>query len=572
MINKRTYLKKMILIGGALVIVMGAWIGARNRKPKEVAVPVIKVQQGPLTISVTSAGSIQSRDKVIISNELEGNSTVIWVIDEGMTVKPGDLLVEFNASELVEKRKEQEIIVGNSESAVTVTSEKLEITKGDCEASQLDSEVEQTLAKMEREKYERGDYPQQRRQSEAEMALADEDVQRATEKFEWSKRLAESSFLTRTDLQADQLELKRKQINLEMSQTKMSVLTNYTVLQQQAALNSRLRKAERAHVRVAWQNKATLRQVESELRARSREYERATNRLAELDVQIEKSKIFAKTNGIVLYASTVQISRRQWWVKPLAVGGTAVERQELIYIPLESGMVVETMAPEASLTKVSKGMSAKVKIDAFPGRVFDGKLVKIGILPDGQSSSLNPDLKLYKCEIECDFQNVTIRPGMSCDVELVKDAYNMAMYVPVQCVVRENGLPVLYVRKNGAWVAQEIRVGFDNNRMIHVMEGVKVGDEVMLAPPIKESKSEEKDSRQMEELRRRNKARAHEDEEMDSPPPVKAKKLTPLEKEEISSESKVNGVGESKTDSHVEKKSDDSALSTAGASNKEAGK
>jgi hypothetical protein len=216
-------------------------------------------------------------------------------------------------------------------------------------------------------------------------------------------------------------------------------------------------------------------------------------------------------------------------------------------------------------------MSAKVKIDAFPGRVFDGKLVKIGILPDGQSSSLNPDLKLYKCEIECDFQNVTIRPGMSCDVELVKDSYNKAMYVPVQCVVRENGIPVLYVRKNGAWIAQEVRVGFDNNRMIHIMEGVKVGDEVMLAPPIKESKSEEKDSRQMEELRRRNKARAHEDEETDPLPPVKIKKRKPLEKDEDPAETKVNGIGVTKADSPVEKKSDGPALSTLGASTKEAG-
>jgi HlyD family secretion protein len=577
--KKRISIKKWILVSGGLLLVLGAWLGVRNRKPKEVAVPVIKVQEGPLTISVTSAGSIQSRDKVVIANELEGHNTVIWVIDEGVNVKPGDLLVEFNASHLIEKRNEQEISVGNIESALTVTREKLEITKGDCEASQLDSEVELQLAKMEREKYEQGDFPQLRRQYESDMALADEEVQRATEKLDWSKRLAEASFLTRTDLQADQLELKRRQIQLEMAQTKMSVLTNYTVLQQKATLSSRLRKAERAQIRIAWQNKATLRQVESELRARGREYDRATNRLAELNVQIEKSKIFAPTNGIVLYASTVQISRRQWWVKPLAVGGSVVERQELIYIPLESGMVVETMAPEASLTKVTKGMSAKIKIDAFPGRVFDGKLVKIGILPDGQSSSLNPDLKLYKCEIECDFQDVTIRPGMSCDVELVKDSYDKVMYVPVQCVVRENGMPILYVRRNGVWTAQMVRVGFDNNRMIRIIDGVKVGEEVMMAPPIKESKSEDKDSQQMEDARRRMKARAQEDDALDQPPPLKSKKRKPVVKEDDPTETKTPGTGENKTEvngdvkteAHHEKKRDAATVGIVGTSTKETG-
>ena len=523
MIKKSNNSKKKILLGCTILLIIGTFLAFRNRKPKELEVPVVKVQEGPLSISVTTAGSIQSRDKAVVANELEGASTIIWVIDEGTPVKSGDFLIEFNASDLIEKRNEQEIVVGNTESAVTVTKEKLEIVKGDCDASLLDGEVELALAKMDREKYESGDYPQQRRQFESDITLADEEVQRAMEKLEWSKRLSESSFLTRTDLQADELELKRKQINYEMAKTKLLVLTNYTVVQQQAVMGSRLRKAERAHVRVAWQNKATLRQVQSELRARSREYERATNRLAELNVQIQKSKIVAPTNGIVLYASTVQISRRQWWVKPLAVGGTAVERQELIYIPLESGMVVETMVPEASLTKINRGMLAKIKIDAFPGREFDGKLVKIGVLPDGQSASLNPDLKLYKCEIECDFQDLTIRPGMSCDVELIKESFNKVLYVPVQCVVRENGVPMIYVRKNGKWMPQMVRVGFDNNRMIHLLGGVVAGDEVMLAPPIKEVTSEEKEVSQ-KELDRRKKRAALEDEEasdFDSREPMK---------------------------------------------------
>jgi HlyD family secretion protein len=67
------------------------------------------------------------------------------------------------------------------------------------------------------------------------------------------------------------------------------------------------------------------------------------------------------------------------------------------------------------------------------------------------------------------------------------------LYVPVQCVVRENGLPIIYVRRKGVWIAQVVRVGFDNNRMIHVMEGLSVGEEVMMAPPIQESKSEDND-------------------------------------------------------------------------------
>ncbi|MCL1919796.1 MAG: HlyD family efflux transporter periplasmic adaptor subunit [Kiritimatiellaeota bacterium] len=486
MSKRKNGYKKFIVIGGGAVVAIVLAVVFWTRKPNDETVPTAKVKEGPLSISVTSSGSIQSRDKVILTSELEGNNTVIWVVDEGVRVAAGDLLLEFNSSDLLEKHKEQEIVVANAETAVIVTDERLGIVKGDCEAALLDAEVEQKLAKMEQEKYDEGDYPQQLRQFVADIALAEEEVERATEKLAGSQRLAEANFLTRTELQADELERKRKDINLEMARTKLDVLTNYTVHQQQAALEGRMRRADRALARVAWQNKATLRQVESELRARNREFERATNRLSELNFQISKSKIYAPTNGIILYASTVQISRRQWWVRPLAVGGMAVQRQELIYIPLDSGMVVEVMIPEASLTKIGVGMPAKVKIDAFPGRVFNGQLVKIAILPDGQSAQLNPDLKLYKCEIECDFKELTIRPGMSCDVELIKETYEKALYIPVQCVVREEGKPVVYLNSGARWEPRVVEVGFDNNRMIHILDGLRPGEEVMLAPPIKE--------------------------------------------------------------------------------------
>ena len=121
-----------------------------------------------------------------------------------------------------------------------------------------------------------------------------------------------------------------------------------------------------------------------------------------------------------------------------------------------------------------------------PGKFSAGRLVKIGILPDGQSAQLNPDLKLYKCEIECEFNDVTIRPGMSCDVELIKESYDDVLYVPVQCVVRMEGVPHVYVNNGTEWGPRAIRVGLDNNRMIHVLEGVREGEEIMLAPPVKE--------------------------------------------------------------------------------------
>ena len=482
--------KKWFWIGimAMAVVAVAAWLFGGGADTDE-ATPVFTVAEGPLTIGITASGSVQSRDKVVLRSELEGRNTILWVVEDGVSVKTGDLLVEFDAAALVEKRNDQEITANTAHGNLIIAEERLEVTKGECEGNLLEREVTLDLAKMALEKYEKGDFPEEKRQREADIALADEELQRAAEKLDWSRKLAKEGFLTRTELQADELALRRKQIDLEMAKTKMNVLTNYTVHQQRATLQSDVRKATRAVTRTQWQNKSQIRQGETEIVQRSREYYRATNRLAELNFQISKSKIYAPTNGIVLYSST---AKRRWWENPLAAGESAVQRQELIYIPLDEGMIIEIMVPEASLNKLEAGMSASVKVDAFPDQVFDGKLSKIGILPDAQSTRLNPDLKMFKCELECDFRDAVVRPGMSCDIELVKETYAKAVYCPIQCVVRIDGDAYVYVQDGSAWVPRKVEVGLDNNRMIHILKGVEPGEVVMTAPPVQEEKEEEK--------------------------------------------------------------------------------
>ena len=485
MLKKKWFWMVAVALVAAAV---AAWLFGGGDSTDETT-PVFTVAEGPLTIGITASGSVQSRDKVVLRSELEGRNTILWVVEDGVSVKTGDLLVEFDAAALVEKRNDQEITANTAHGNLIIAEERLEVTKGECEGNLLEREVTLDLAKMALEKYEKGDFPEEKRQREADIALANEELQRAAEKLDWSRKLAKEGFLTRTELQADELALRRKEIDLEMAKTKMNVLTNYTVHQQRATLQSDVRKATRAVTRTQWQNKSQIRQGETEIVQRSREYYRATNRLAELNFQISKSKIYAPTNGIVLYSST---AKRRWWENPLAAGESAVQRQELIYIPLDEGMIIEIMVPEASLNKLEAGMAATVKVDAFPDQVFNGKLSKIGILPDAQSTRLNPDLKMFKCELECDFRDAVVRPGMSCDIELIKETYAKAVYCPIQCVVRIDGDAYVYVQDGSEWILRKVEVGLDNNRMIHILKGVEPGEIIMTAPPVQEEKEEDK--------------------------------------------------------------------------------
>lgn len=468
----------LVLLGGGLAA--GRFL---TRASGEDLGPLHTVERGPLTISVITAGTVQSRRTAVVRSQAEGRNTVIWIIDEGRTVSNGQLLVELDASTLSDRRTDQQILVGNAESALIASTEKLAIARIERESSVSAAELKLQLARLEQEKYQRGEFPQTLQEQEGRIALAHEEVERASESLSWTRRLAEEGYLTRTELQADEMALKQKRISLETAVTSLNVLTNYSQRQQQATLSFNVRQAEMDLERVQRQTRANVVQAESDLRARQLEVERQRSKLANLEQQVQNCRIVAPTNGVVIYHSTMQASRRRWGGEPLQAGSTVVERQELIHIPVDGGMIVELSVPESSMTKLKLGQPARVKVDAIPGVEFSGQLSRIGLLPDGRNAWLNPDLQLYNCEIDLDsFEN--LRSGMNCETEMRIEHHEAVLAVPVQCVIRVGAGSAVYVAEAGKTRKRDVQVGLDNGRMVHILSGLAAGEQVLLNPPL----------------------------------------------------------------------------------------
>lgn len=51
-----------------------------------------RAKKGPLTISVVESGTIKAREQEVIKSEVEGKTTILWIIEEGITVKKGNFL------------------------------------------------------------------------------------------------------------------------------------------------------------------------------------------------------------------------------------------------------------------------------------------------------------------------------------------------------------------------------------------------------------------------------------------------------------------------------------------------
>ncbi|MFN2437482.1 MAG: efflux transporter periplasmic adaptor subunit, partial [Desulfotignum sp.] len=76
------------------------------------------------------------------------------------------------------------------------------------------------------------------------------------------------------------------------------------------------------------------------------------------------------------------------------------------------------------------------------------------------------------------------RTGMSCQAQIIIETHDNVVSVPVQAVLQAHGVPTVYVRSGGGFVPRQVDIGLDNNRMIHVKNGLTVGDIVLLTPPL----------------------------------------------------------------------------------------
>jgi len=476
-----------IVVGGVIVLgalgalVLSGGTGSAGGVKKQ---PTFRVRQGPLTISVVESGTIKSREQVSLKSEVEGQTTMIYLVPEGMRVSEGDLLVELDASKLEDNLTQQKISVDNAEASFIRARASLAVAKNQAQSDISKAELEFRFAQEDVTQYEKGELPQQVKEEESSITLAREELERAAEKLKWSERLFAEEYISQTELEADRLTHNRAKLNHELAVTSLGLLQEYTSRRQLDELRSNVEQAEMALERVKLQADADIVQATASLNAAKTELTQQQAKFDKFEQQLSKTTIVAPRSGLVVHATSVQRGGRRRRQEPLEEGQAVRQRQELIYLPSADSMMAAIQIHESSLEKVQTGLLVRVTIDALPGQTFTGRVAKIAPLPDAQSSWMNPDLKVYPTEIHLDGIHPELRTGMSCRAEIIVEQHADAVHVPVQAVVRIGSQPMVYIADGKDGQPRPIEIGLDNNAMVHVLSGLNAGEEVMLTPPL----------------------------------------------------------------------------------------
>lgn len=485
-----------------IIFVLMSMVGRKSKKTDYLTYVVSKSN---MIIDVSETGNVDTSDSLQIRSEVEGKTKIISIIPEGVTITEQDVankkvLVELDSSEIKKRLTQQEITVQSQQASFTDAKSSYEIQKNQNESNQNEGELKVTFAKMELEKYlgktlsdkfsEKkvkeeelienpelgGECLQKKRKLENDILLAKEELNRAKVKLEWTKKLYEKGYVTGDDLQSDQLNLKRQEINIEQTETALDLYKKYEFRKDIEKFRSDYEEAIKNLERIIARNASEISKAEVRLKTEEAKLKQHQEELDKLKKQLENCKIIATKPGLVVYAG----SNQPWRDEQIKEGADVYERQELINIPNTSAMIVKTKVHESDISRVVKGLKAEITIDALPGKKFNGIVKKVGILPDAQNRWLNPNLKVYMTEVEMVGKQTDLKPGMSAQVKIIIDELKNVLNVPVQAVRAVGDEKVCYVLNSSSAEMKKVKTGSYNDKFIEIKEGLKEGEKVIL--------------------------------------------------------------------------------------------
>lgn len=327
-----------------------------------------------------------------------------------------------------------------------------------------------------------GEAQQRLRQLADALLLSRSELAVAKQKVESSERLAAKNFISKSQLENDHVNLEKVTLQVKTAETQLDLFKKYEFAKQCETFLSAYREALNKLRRTVRANRSKMAQSESRYQTAKRRYDMELAKKEDLERQLNACSIVATTSGLVAYGD-LNASASTRYSESIEEGSTIRFRQTILTIPDMSQMGVAVNIHESQVKKVRIGQPVLVTVDAEPGKVLQGKVAELAVLPDSASSRYTPSLKVYPCTIHIDGSHAWLKPGMNAKVEVIIQQLADVMYVPVQAIEVENDQHYCYVESAGKLDRREITTGAFNDDFIEVRKGLTPGDLVALSLP-----------------------------------------------------------------------------------------
>ena len=488
--------KLLVLLIGIGVVGAGIWAGKNflnleEEKFRQEKYHTAKKLDFHVTAKLT--GTLVPVDEVVLKSELEGHSTIRYVIEEGEDVTgnydyaiqsgdtlesiaevtgkhmlnikvlndqlskektkgtskrtqldwdnlepgttitiPGDLLVELDPLDLKGRINRMDIVVRKSENA-------LARIKGNFETVQLSADLELKRAENNHanavnqlEKVRNSEVKNYIDNVEGVIANLEEDVALAEKNLEAYTGLRKLGFVSDVEVLREQAKRNKALHTIKMTKADLEAYKKYD---KEMLISIKQLDAEEAQVNIKKtqvKNAADLTDVNASIITQEKTLALEKEQLEDLREQMSNTRIYAPKSGTVVYYAPPHWEKRE----PVDSGASVRRGHNIIKLPKDKSLKVDLSIPQADHKQLERGMRAWVQVDG--GEPIPGTLTLLSDTVDSKRRG-HTQQSLFKGEVTLDRTDFpdSVSVGMSVKVEIqVKNLVgeNRLIKIPNQCI------------------------------------------------------------------------------------------------------------------------------------------
>jgi HlyD family secretion protein len=441
-----------------------------------------EVSRGYFEITVPTSGELSALEQVNVHNALELNAVIIELVDEGTRVEAGDVLLRLNDESIQNAIRGAQDVVTTGVNSLDGSTANLIIFKKKRDSELAIKQLAVDLAELALQSWDRGEVVARRQSLDLAVQTAQKDFTRLSGKFKSSLKLYDQQFLSKDELDRDEIALLRADAQLKKALLDVDVYNNYTFKQDKQKKESDLQQAKDELERAVERLASEIRSAESNVLAAQKKLANKQEGLQKLEDQLDMCVVTSPANGMVVYASSLGEGRQREG-EPVGVGKKLYRNELVMIIPNTDQMVAEVKVNEALSGLIQKSQKATITCDAFPDEVFLGEVTSVGVLASG-GGWRDPNRRDYTINVLLTEPNsVGLKPSMRCSAEILVGTVEDSLFVPIHALHRKQGIVWVWIQKDGGFAQQAVTIGQFSESFTVILDGLVEGDTILLRDP-----------------------------------------------------------------------------------------
>ena len=307
--------------------------------------------------------------------------------------------------------------------------------------------------------------------------------------------------LDRSDLMNQMKDVETELEKLQSQYTKIQLDTSMEMRnarEELINLSYNLEELQLRYDQSKYEPPATIRQIQIDLEKGQRAFEQAQNNyqlkldkaranMQEVSATLQQTeRKYSQINTILrqfrIYApkAGMVIHRRNWDGSKQGIGSTIQTGWDNVVasLPNLTEMISKTYVNEIDISKVRTGQKVEIGVDAFPDRSYTGEIIEVANIGE---QLRNSNAKVFEVRIMINESDTILRPAMTTKNTIITDVIPNAVFIPLESVHTIDSISFVYF--SGRQTRQQVKLGRSNQNEIVVIEGLKEGDLIYLAPP-----------------------------------------------------------------------------------------